>query len=71
LVANPGGIFCAMESRSTHRGKDLSEGKIVIYPYRARFDVTNGKLIAAPRIGFIRMKTTTATAMSPGWTVAT
>ena len=62
LVANIDGKLYAINSVCTHAGGDLSkgklEGKIVTCPrHGSKFDVTTGKSISGPKIGFLRLKT--------------
>jgi len=67
LVANIDGKLYAINSVCTHAGGDLSkgklEGKIVTCPrHGSKFDVTTGKSISGPKIGFLRLKTKDETA---------
>jgi len=62
LIANIDGKLYAIGSVCTHAGGDLSkgklEGKIVTCPrHGSKFDVTTGKCISGPKIGFLRLKT--------------
>jgi len=62
IVVNYEGNFYAINRRCTHMSGDLSkgklEGKIVTCPrHGSRFDVTTGKSISGPRIGFLKLKT--------------
>ena len=62
LVANIDGKLYAINGVCTHAGGDLSkgklEGKIVTCPrHGSKFDVTTGKSISGPKIGFFRLKT--------------
>ena len=62
LVVNYKGNYYAMGARCTHRGADLSKGKLkgklVICPlHGSRFDVTTGVCVAGPRINILRSKT--------------
>ncbi len=62
LVVNYEGQYYAIGKVCTHQGGDLSkgklEGKIVTCPrHGSKFDVTTGKNVAGPKIGFIRGKT--------------
>jgi len=62
LVVNYQGTFYAIGKVCTHAGGDLSKGKlegnIVTCPkHGSKFDVTTGKSIAGPKIGFFRGKT--------------
>lgn len=61
LIANVGGKYYAIGNRCTHRGGDLSKGKLenntVTCPvHGAKFDVTTGKNVSGPKIGFIKGK---------------
>ena len=67
LAANIDGKLYAINSVCTHAGGDLSkgklEGKIVTCPrHGSKFDVTTGKSISGPKIGFLRLKTKDETA---------
>jgi len=67
LVANIDGKLYAINSVCTHAGGNLSkgklEGKIVTCPrHGSKFDVTTGKSISGPKIGFLRLKTKDETA---------
>ena len=60
LIANVNGNFYVIAGRCTHQGTDLSQGKlegnVVECPkHHARFDVTTGKLVSKPKIGFLHM----------------
>jgi len=62
LVVNYEGKYYAIGRVCTHQGGDLAkgklEGKIVTCPrHGSKFDVTTGKNVAGPKIGFIRGKT--------------
>ncbi len=62
LVVNYEGKYYAIGQKCTHRGGDLSKGKlegeIVTCPrHGSKFDVTTGISVAGPKIGFIRGKT--------------
>ena len=62
LVVNYNGNFYAINRKCTHMGGDLSkgklDGKIVTCPrHGSRFDVTTGKSISGPKIGFLKLKT--------------
>lgn len=62
LIANIDGKLYAIDGVCTHAGGDLSkgklEGKIVTCPrHGSKFDVTTGKSISGPKIGFLRLKT--------------
>jgi len=67
LVANIDGKLYAINNVCTHAGGDLSkgklEGRIVTCPrHGSKFDVTTGKSISGPKIGFLRLKTKDETA---------
>jgi len=54
LIVNVIGKFYAVSSECTHFGGDLSEGvlndNVVVCPnHKARFDVTNGKVVSPPK----------------------
>jgi 3-phenylpropionate/trans-cinnamate dioxygenase ferredoxin subunit len=60
LIANVNGNFYAIGNRCTHQGTDLSQGKlegnVVECPkHHAKFDVTTGKLVSKPKIGFLHV----------------
>ena len=62
LVANVNGNYYAIANRCTHKGGDLSkgslDGNIVTCPlHSSKFDVTTGKAVSGPKIGFLRVKT--------------
>jgi len=62
LVVNYNGNYYAINRKCTHMGGDLSkgklDGKIVTCPrHGSRFDVTTGKSISGPKIGFLKLKT--------------
>jgi nitrite reductase/ring-hydroxylating ferredoxin subunit len=55
VIANVNGIYYAIGSICTHKGSDLSrgtlEGNTVTCPkHKAKFDVTNGKVIPGPKV---------------------
>lgn len=61
LLANVDGMIYAINAICTHAGGDLSkgklEGKIVTCPrHHSTFDVTTGKCISGPKIGFLKLK---------------
>lgn len=61
LVANLNGNFYAISAKCTHASGDLPngtlEGNVVTCPnHHAKFDVTNGKLVSPPKIGFFHPK---------------
>ena len=60
LVANIEGQFYAIKGRCTHMGGELAkgklEGKVVTCPrHGSRFDVTTGKSLSGPKIGFLHL----------------
>ncbi|MFA5015319.1 MAG: non-heme iron oxygenase ferredoxin subunit [Actinomycetota bacterium] len=62
VVVNYEGNYYAINRICTHMDGDLSkgklEGKIITCPrHGSRFDVTTGKSISGPRIGFLKLKT--------------
>ena len=62
LVANCGGDYCAIGNKCTHRGGDLSkgrlEGNIVTCPrHGSQFDLKTGKSIVGPKVGLVRLST--------------
>ncbi|OPL17540.1 MAG: hypothetical protein AVO38_00735 [delta proteobacterium ML8_D] len=62
LIVNYRGNYYAVGKKCTHRGGDLSrgrlDGKIVTCPlHGSKFDVTTGKSISGPKIGPIKFKT--------------
>ena len=62
LVANVGGVFHAIGNRCTHRGGDLSagrlEGRVVTCPrHGSRFDVTTGEALSGPKVLLLRLGT--------------
>ena len=62
LIANVEGKFYTIANKCTHQGGNLSQGKFegvtVTCPrHGSRFDVTTGKSISGPKIGFLRLKT--------------
>jgi len=61
LIANVNGNYYAIGNRCTHAGGDLSqgvlEGNVVTCPkHHAKFDVTTGKVVSHPKIGFLHPK---------------
>jgi len=61
LIANVSGNFYAIGQNCTHAGGDLSkgvlEGNVVTCPrHHAKFDVTTGKVVSHPKIGFLHPK---------------
>ena len=61
LIANVGGAYYAIGNRCTHAGADLSkgllEGNIITCPeHKAKFDITNGKVIFRPKFWIWEMK---------------
>jgi 3-phenylpropionate/trans-cinnamate dioxygenase ferredoxin component len=62
LVANIEGKFYAMRGKCTHMGGELAkgklDGKVVTCPrHGSRFDVTSGKALSGPKIGFLHLNT--------------
>lgn len=62
LVSSYNGKYYAIDGKCTHRGGDLSkgklEGKIVTCPlHGSKFDVTTGGNLSGPKIGIIKIKT--------------
>jgi nitrite reductase/ring-hydroxylating ferredoxin subunit len=60
LIANVNGNYYAINNTCTHAGGDLSqgvlEGNVVTCPkHHAKFDVTSGKLVSKPKIGFLHV----------------
>ena len=58
LIANVKGSFYAIDSKCTHQGTDLSQGKlegnILECPkHHAKFDVTTGKAVSKPSVAFM------------------
>jgi len=58
---NVNGSYYAMGNKCTHAGGDLSKGTLNGTPvtcpkYNAKFDVTTGKVIALPKVGFFHPK---------------
>jgi 3-phenylpropionate/trans-cinnamate dioxygenase ferredoxin subunit len=67
LVSNIGGKYYAIKGKCTHMGGDLAKGKlegqIVTCPrHGAKFDVTTGKNISGPKIGFLKLNAKEETA---------
>jgi 3-phenylpropionate/trans-cinnamate dioxygenase ferredoxin subunit len=61
LVANVNGKHYAIPNRCTHNNGDLSkgtlEGNIVTCPkHGQRFDLTTGRSIHGPKVGFLKLK---------------
>ena len=61
LVVNYEGRYYAMDEKCTHRGGDLSEGKlegnILTCPlHGSKFDITTGKNVSGPKLGFLKLK---------------
>lgn len=61
LIVNFGGAYYAINNKCTHAGARLSEGKlegaVVTCPkHGSRFDVTSGKALSGPKIGFLKLK---------------
>jgi 3-phenylpropionate/trans-cinnamate dioxygenase ferredoxin component len=58
LIANVKGSFYAIDSKCTHQGTDLSQGKlggnILECPkHHAKFDVTTGKVVSKPSVALM------------------
>lgn len=61
LLVNLAGNFYAISKKCTHMGGDLSKGKlegnIVTCPrHKAKYDVTNGKVVSHPKMGLLHPK---------------
>jgi len=61
MIVNYQGDYYAARRKCTHMGGDLSrgklEGKVVTCPiHGAKFDITTGKNVAGPKIGFMKLK---------------
>jgi 3-phenylpropionate/trans-cinnamate dioxygenase ferredoxin subunit len=59
LITNLDGTYYAVGNRCTHAGGDLSkgslDGNIITCPrHGSKFDVTTGKVVAGPKILFLR-----------------
>jgi 3-phenylpropionate/trans-cinnamate dioxygenase ferredoxin subunit len=59
LLVNYEGTFYALDLKCTHMGGNLSkgilEGKIITCPrHGAKFDITTGKCISGPKLGFMK-----------------
>jgi 3-phenylpropionate/trans-cinnamate dioxygenase ferredoxin subunit len=62
LVSNVSGKYYAIHGKCTHAGGDLAKGKlegnVVTCPrHGSKFDVTTGKTISGPKIGFLKLNT--------------
>jgi len=62
IVVNYQANYYAIAQKCTHMGGNLSKGKlegnIITCPlHGSKFDVTNGKCVQGPKIGFIKSKT--------------
>ncbi len=62
LVVNVNGKFFAIPNRCTHANGDLSQGtletNVVTCPrHGSQFDVTSGKSLRGPKIGFLKLNT--------------
>jgi 3-phenylpropionate/trans-cinnamate dioxygenase ferredoxin subunit len=62
LIINYNNSFYVINRRCTHLGGDLSknnpDGKIVTCPrHGSQFDVTTGKSVKGPKMGFLKLKT--------------
>ena len=67
VVANVNGALYALSPKCTHAGGNLSEGSlegnVVTCPrHHAKFDVTTGKLVSPPKLGFLHPKANDETA---------
>jgi 3-phenylpropionate/trans-cinnamate dioxygenase ferredoxin component len=67
LVSNIGGQYFAINGKCTHMGGDLAkgilEGNVVTCPrHHAKFDITTGKNMAGPKIGFLKLSAKDETA---------
>jgi nitrite reductase/ring-hydroxylating ferredoxin subunit len=61
LIANVNGNYYAIGNKCTHAGGDLSQGtledNVVTCPkHNSKFDVTTGKVVAPPKVGFFHPK---------------
>ena len=61
LVANVNGKHYAIPNRCTHNNGDLSKGKlegnVVTCPkHGQRFDLTTGRSLQGPKVGFLKLK---------------
>lgn len=61
LIANVNGSFYAIDNACSHAGGDLSQGTLedttVTCPkHKSKFDVTTGKVVSPPKIGFFHPK---------------
>jgi nitrite reductase/ring-hydroxylating ferredoxin subunit len=61
LIANINGVYYAIGNVCTHMGDDLSkgtlEGSTVTCPHhKAKFDVTTGSVVSAPKVLFMHPK---------------
>ncbi len=62
LIAGYEGDYYAIDNKCPHLGGDLSkgrlEGKTVSCPrHKSKFDITTGKCISGPKIGFLKLNT--------------
>jgi len=60
LIANVDGSYYGISNTCTHAGGNLSqgvlEGNVVTCPrHHAKFDVTTGRLVSKPKIGFLHV----------------
>jgi len=61
LIANVNGNYYAIDNKCTHQNGDLSqgvlEGNVVTCPkHKSQFDVTTGKVVSLPKVGFFHPK---------------
>jgi 3-phenylpropionate/trans-cinnamate dioxygenase ferredoxin subunit len=61
LIANVNGTYYAIGNKCTHANVDLSrgslEGNVVTCPkHAAKFDVTNGRVVAPPKVRLVHPK---------------
>ncbi len=66
LIVNIGGTYHAIGNKCPHAGADLSkgslEGNIITCPeHKAKFDITNGKVVFRPKFWIWEMKLGDAT----------
>jgi 3-phenylpropionate/trans-cinnamate dioxygenase ferredoxin subunit len=60
LIVNVNENYYAIDNKCTHMSGDLSqgvlEGNVITCPkHHAKFDVTTGKLVSKPKIGFLHV----------------
>jgi 3-phenylpropionate/trans-cinnamate dioxygenase ferredoxin subunit len=61
LIANVNGAYYAMGNKCTHANGDLLQGTLEGYvvtcrKHNSKFDVSNGKVVAPPKVGFFHPK---------------